>query len=154
MVLVSPDGARVWPRSPSRSYEWDHHLVQSLPDLAKRLIDNKVFAILATTNPDGSPQSSVIWVKREGDVVVFSTILGRRKTLNMQRDPRVSLLVVDSEDPYSYVEIRGGVTMTTEGGPELINELSWLYVDQPFKEKDPAAQRVVCRLVPTKVITR
>jgi PPOX class probable F420-dependent enzyme len=125
-----------------------------LPDLAKKLIDGKNFATLATVNPNGSPQSSVIWLKREGDVVVFSTILGRRKTLNMQRDPRVSLVLFDPAQPYEYAEIRGEVSMTTEGGPELINELSVLYDGKPFREKDPTATRVVCRLVPSKVVTR
>lgn len=125
-----------------------------LNDLAKKLIDAKTFASVATVNPNGSPQSSVIWLKREDDVIVFSTILGRRKTLNMQRDPRVSVLLFDPGDPYRYVEIRGEVSMTTEGGPELINELSLAYDGVPFREKDPAAVRVVCRLVPTKVVTR
>ncbi|HEX6686756.1 MAG TPA: PPOX class F420-dependent oxidoreductase [Candidatus Limnocylindrales bacterium] len=125
-----------------------------LPELAKKLIDDKTFATISTVNPDGSPQSSVIWLKRDGDIVVFSTILGRRKTLNMQRDPRVSLVLFDPADPYRYVEIRGEVSMTTEGGPELINELSLAYDGVPFKEKDPAAVRVVCRLSPSKVFTR
>src|SRR5262249_13266942 len=124
------------------------------PDLAKKLIDDKNFATLSTVNPNGSPQSSVIWLKREGDVVVFSTILGRRKTLNMQRDARVSVVLFDPAAPYSYAEIRGEVGMTTEGGPELINELSMLYDGKPFREKNPAATRVVCRLVPSKVIIR
>jgi len=128
--------------------------VVQLPDLAKKLIDGKNFATLATVNPNGSPQSSVIWLKREGDVVVFSTILGRRKTLNMQRDPRVSVVLFDPAQPYEYAEIRGEVSMTTKGGPELINELSMLYDGSPFREKDPTATRVVCRLVPLKVITR
>ncbi len=122
--------------------------------MAKKLIDGKNFATLATVNPNGSPQSSVIWLKREDDVVVFSTILGRRKTLNMQRDPRVSVVLFDPAQPYEYAEIRGEVSMTTEGGPELINELSILYDGGPFREKDPTATRVVCRLVPSKVITR
>lgn len=125
-----------------------------LPELATKLIDDKNFATLSTVNPDGAPQSSVIWVKRDDDVVVFSTILGRRKTLNMQRDPRVSVVLFDATDPYRYVEIRGEVSMTTEGGPDLINELSLLYDGKPFREKDPTATRVVCRLVPSKVITR
>ncbi len=126
----------------------------TLPDLAKELIDNQVFATLATVNPDGSPQTSVIWVKRDGDDVIFSTITGRRKTFNMQRSPQVSLLVFDPDDPYQYAEIRGTVTITTEGGPELIQELSNLYEGKSFHEKHPEAQRVVCRLTPTRVITR
>ena len=126
----------------------------TLPDLAKELIDNQVFATLATVNPDGSPQTSVIWVKRDGDDVVFSTITGRRKTSNMRRTPQVSLLVFDPDDPYQYAEIRGTVSITTEGGPELIQELSHLYEGKAFHEKHTGAQRVVCRLTPTRVITR
>jgi PPOX class probable F420-dependent enzyme len=128
--------------------------VAELPDLAKKLIDEKTFATLSTVNPNGSPQSSVIWIKREDDVVLFSTILGRRKTKNMQRDPRVSVVLFDAADPYRYTELRGEVSMSTEGGPELINELSELYAGVPFTEKDPTATRVVCRLVPSKVFTR
>ena len=73
-----------------------------LTDLARRLVDEHAFAVLSTINPDGAPQSSVIWVKRDGGDVVFSTIRGRRKTRNMERDPRVSLCMYDPADPYLY----------------------------------------------------
>lgn len=126
----------------------------ALSELAKRLIDADTFATLATVNPDGAPQSSVVWVKRDGDDVVFSTIRGRRKTRNMQREPRVSLTLFDPADPYRYVEIRGEVTMTEQGGPELIQELSQRYTGKPFTEHDPGNVRVVCRLTPAKVFTR
>src|SRR2546423_11453296 len=81
--------------------------VTALNDLAKRLIDEKTFAVVATVNPDGSPQSSVIWIKRDGDEVLFSTIRGRRKTRNLERDPRVSVTLYDPADPYRNVELRG-----------------------------------------------
>jgi PPOX class probable F420-dependent enzyme len=125
-----------------------------LPEPAKRLLDTDTFATLATVNPNGSPQSSVIWVTRDGDDVVFSTVLGRRKTLNMQREPRVSLTMFDPENPYRYVEIRGTVTMTEQGGPELIQRLSQRYDGRPFTEGSPANVRVVCRLTPSKVFAR
>ena len=125
-----------------------------LPELAKELIDNQTFATLATVNADGSPQTSVIWVKREDDNVIFSTITGRRKTFNMQRNPPVSLLLFDPDDPYTYAEIRGTVEFTPEGGPELIQELSHKYENKPFHEKHPEAERLVCKLTPTRVITR
>jgi PPOX class probable F420-dependent enzyme len=123
-----------------------------LTDLARRLVDMKAFAILATVNPDGGPQSSVIWLKREGDDVIFSTIRGRRKTKNMEREPRVSLCMYDPADPYLYTEIRGGVTMVEEGGRELINELSLRYDDKPFRVEAPEVVRVVCRVTPSKVL--
>ena len=60
---------------------------------ANRILSGPHLSVLSTTNSDGSPQASVILVKPDGDDVLFSTIKGRRKTANMQRDPRVSLLV-------------------------------------------------------------
>jgi len=123
-------------------------------DLAKRLIDASTFAIVSTVNPDGGPQSSVVWVKRDGDDVLFSTIRGRRKTRNMERDPRVSIALYDPADPYHYVEVRGPVSLTEDGGPELIEELSQKYDGAPFREGNPANVRVVVRVTPAKVISR
>jgi PPOX class probable F420-dependent enzyme len=125
-----------------------------LPDQAKDLLDRNTYFVLSTLNPDGAPQSSVIWAKRDGDEIVFSTILGRRKTRNMQRDPRISLCGYDPADPMRYVEARGTVIMTTEGGPELIEELSQRYDGKPFVEGRPDNVRVVCRLAPVKVVVR
>ena len=124
----------------------------ALPASVKRLIDANTFVVLATINPDGSPQSSVIWVKRDGDDIVFSTIRGRRKTRNMERDPRVSVCGYDPAEPYDYFEVRGTVGMTEEGGPELIEELSQRYDGKAFRESRPDNVRVVCRVTATKVI--
>jgi PPOX class probable F420-dependent enzyme len=69
----------------------------TLNDVAREVLDGPHIAATATSNTDGRPQSSVIFVRRDGDSVVFSTIKGRLKTRNMARDPRVSLLVIDKE---------------------------------------------------------
>ena len=124
----------------------------TLPAELRDLLDAKAFAVLSTINPDGSPQSSVIWATYEGDEVIFSTILGRRKTRNMSRDPRVSLCVYDRADAYRYVEVRGTVAMTQQGGLELIERLSQAYDGAPFTESNPANVRVVCRVTPGRVI--
>lgn len=124
-----------------------------LPDPARRLLDEHAFFVLTTLNPDGAPQSSVVWAKRDGDTLLFSTVRGRRKTRNMERDPRVSLCAYDVADPYTYAEIRGTVSMTTEGGDALIDELSRIYQGKPWQEHHPAT-RVVCRVTPTHVVTR
>ena len=128
--------------------------MSALTDLARRLVDGPTFAVLSTINPDGAPQSSVVWVKRDGDQIVFSTIRGRRKTRNMERDPRVNVTLYDPADPYHYVEVRGTVSLTEDGGPELIQELSRKYDGTPFTEGHPANVRVVVRVTPTKVIGR
>ena len=128
-------------------------MVAELPQDARELLDARVFAVLSTVSASGAPQSSVIWVKRDGADTLFSTIEGRLKTRNMQRNPRVSLCLYDPEDPYVYAEIRGEVTMTTEGGDALIDELSQAYDNKPWKHR-PNETRLVCRVAPTKVITR
>ena len=61
----------------------------------------------ATLNPDGGPQTSAMWVGRDGDDVVMSTLVGRRKYRNLERDPRASVTILDSDDPDNYVELRG-----------------------------------------------
>jgi len=121
-------------------------------DTLRELLDRRAFLVLGTVNPDGGPQSSVIWGKHDSGDVVFSTIRGRRKTLNMERDPRVSICVYDPADPYRYVEVRGTVSLTEDGGPELIDELSRAYDGKPWVEPRPDNVRVVVRVTATKVI--
>jgi PPOX class probable F420-dependent enzyme len=121
-----------------------------LPDIAKKLLDSTTFAVISTINSDGSPQSSVIWVKRDGDDILFATVRGRRKTRNMERDPRVSLVAYDPDNPYQYFEVRGTVTLTDEGGRELINDLSLKYRGGPYPVEPPDVVRVVCRLTPQR----
>jgi PPOX class probable F420-dependent enzyme len=120
-------------------------------EATKALFDGKNFPVVATINADGSVQTSVVWAKRDGDTVLFATLRGRLKERNMQRDPRVSLSVFDLDDPLKYVEVRGRVEITEEGGRELINELSHKYDGKDFRTEPPEAVRVVVRLVPEKV---
>src|SRR6201986_1616205 len=94
-----------------------------LSESAIRLLDGRNYAVLATVNPDGSPQTSVMWVGRDGDDVLFSTVEGRRKHRNMVRDPRVSITVIDSSDPENYVDLRGRVSMSPDDGRRFDTEL-------------------------------
>ncbi|MFF1906274.1 PPOX class F420-dependent oxidoreductase [Kitasatospora sp. NPDC058218] len=128
-------------------------MAAQLSDQAKALIDGKSFAVVSTIQPDGSPQSSVVWVKRDGDDLLFSTVEGRRKHLNLVKDPRISLVVNPPESPYSYLEVRGEVTLSREGGKELIDELALKYRgEQSYGYDGPDDVRVVVRLTPRKVV--
>jgi PPOX class probable F420-dependent enzyme len=115
-----------------------------------RLLDGKNYAVLATVNPDGSPQTSVVWVGRDGTDLLFSTVEGRVKHRNMVRDPRVSVTVIDSADPENYVELRGRVSITPDAGRQLDTQLSWKYDGRDPGEDRPGAVRVVVRMVPEK----
>jgi len=122
-----------------------------LNDATLRLLDGKNYAVLATVNPDGSPQTSVIWVGRDGGDVVFSTVEGRVKHRNMVRDPRVSISVIDWAEPENYIELRGRVSMTPDVGRQLDTQLSWKYDGKDPGADRPGAVRVVVRLVVDKV---
>ncbi len=122
-----------------------------LSEATLRLLDEKNYAVLATVNPDGSPQTSVIWVGRDGSDLLMSTVEGRVKHRNMARDPRVSVTVIDSADPENYVELRGRVSMTPDVGRQLDTRLSWEYDGRDPGEDRPGAVRVVVRVVVDKV---
>ena len=124
-----------------------------LPDLAKSWIDNAEFAVIATVLPNGRPQQSVVWVDRDGDDILVSTVKGRRKHLNMERDPHVSVLIYPKDNPYSYVEVRGTVSMTEEGGRELIDRLCNKYTGEARYVADDGTDnvRVVIRITPDKL---
>ncbi|MEV7202680.1 PPOX class F420-dependent oxidoreductase [Streptomyces griseoluteus] len=128
----------------------------ALSDRLKSLLDTPVFIVVGTIQPDGSPQMSPVWVKRDGDDVLISTTVGRRKEKNLRRDPRATVVVVDPENPYEYAEIRGTAELTTEGGQALIDELSLKYTGKKYAEFNPAsaddAERVVVRITPRKVV--
>jgi PPOX class probable F420-dependent enzyme len=127
-----------------------------LSDELKALLDSKVFISVATIQPDGSPQVSPVWVKRDGDDVLFSTTVDRRKEKNLRRDPRVTVLVQPADNPYAYAEIRGTAELSTEGGQELIDELSLKYTGKKYAEFNPQsaqdAERVVVRIRARKVV--
>ncbi len=114
---------------------------------ALRLLDGRNYAVLATVNPDGSPQTSVMWVGRDGADVLFSTVEGRVKHRNMLRDPRVSVTVIDAADPENYVELRGRVSMRPDAGRRLDTQLSWKYDGRDPGEDRPGAVRVAVRLI-------
>jgi PPOX class probable F420-dependent enzyme len=113
---------------------------------ARQLIDARNYAVLATVNPDGSPQTSVMWVGLDGDDLLLSTVEGRRKHRNMVRDPRVSVTVIDSADPENYVELRGLATMTFDEGRRVDTALSWKYDGKDPGADRPGAVRVVVRI--------
>ena len=127
----------------------------SLNEAVRKLLDEPNHAVLGTVNRDGSPQTSVVWVTRDGDDVLISTAAGRRKDRNMRRDPRVSLSVWDAGDPETYAEIRGLAAVTEDAGRQLAVQLAEKY-DGPgagaeFLELPPEFVRVVVRVTPQHV---
>jgi PPOX class probable F420-dependent enzyme len=123
-----------------------------LSDATRQLLDETNPAVLATVNPDGSPQTSVVWVTRDGDELLISTAAGRRKETNVRRDPRVSLTVYAKHDPLRYVEIRGRASVTEDVGRALAVRLAEEYegsgAGQEYLDLPPEVVRVIVRITP------
>jgi PPOX class probable F420-dependent enzyme len=121
---------------------------------ATRVLSGPHLSVLSTTNLDGSPQTSVIFVKPDGDDVLFSTIKGRLKTVNMQRDPRVSLLVhslpVEGEE-ITYAAISGSVQLTDDSEGAFHQVMYNLHMGGATPPPEPGAERLIVRLRPKRI---
>lgn len=115
------------------------------------LLDGKNFATLATINPDGGPQTSVVWFEREGDTLLISVTAGRKKTRNIERDPRVSLTVFDLGNPYVSAEIRGTAELLPDPGKALPQRLSQRYLGEDPPAESAAEKRLIVRVTPERV---
>ncbi len=119
------------------------------------ILDRPNPAVLGTINPDGSPQTSVVWVGRDGADLLISTADGRRKVRNVSRDPRVSLCVYDQADPEQYVEVRGLAAVTEDAGRQLAVALAEQYegpgAGQAFLQLPREVVRVVIRITPVRL---
>ena len=124
----------------------------SLSDHAKALADARTFATLGTLNADGSPHLSVLWITRDGDDLLLSTVVGRQKERNLRRDPRLSVILINSDDPYDYAEIRGRASLIEAGGRELIDALSAKYRGRPYDAEPAGTVRVVIRVTADRVV--
>jgi len=123
-----------------------------LPDDVKEILDAPVFVHLGTVNPDGSPQVSVVWIKRDGDLLRFSTAEGRVKARNLRDDPRVHLSFTPVDDPYRNITIRGNVTELTTDGTWLIDELAEKYTGRfPYPWGQPGEVRLNVVVEPTSI---
>jgi PPOX class probable F420-dependent enzyme len=118
----------------------------TLNDEIRRLLDGRHYAVLATLNPDGGPQTSAMWVGRDGDDVLFSTVAGRRKHRNLERDPRASVSILDADDPDNYVELRGRVTIEEDPGRAFDTQLSHVYDGKDPDPDPPGAVRLLLRM--------
>ncbi|WP_089100959.1 MULTISPECIES: PPOX class F420-dependent oxidoreductase [Streptomyces] len=121
-------------------------------DSLRALLDARNFASVATLGPDGAPHNSVVWIKREGDTVLFSSTGGRQKVRNLRRDPRISLTVFDLANPYHSAEIRGTAEILPDEDKRLPHELSHKYlgIDPPAEKDDET--RLIIRVVPRRVV--
>jgi PPOX class probable F420-dependent enzyme len=122
--------------------------VLTAADLA--LIDEPHLGFVATVMADGSPQITPVWVDSDGENLRFNTARGRVKTNNLERDSSVAVLVIDEQDPYRWVSIRGTAELIDDGADEHIDGLATKYTGADrFGGRTPGQQRVTVKVVST-----
>lgn len=115
----------------------------TIPDDIRALLTEPIFFHVATVNPDGSPQVSVVWADLEGDRIVFSTAEGRAKPRNLRGDPRVSISFLAPDNAYRNVIITGRAVVIEQRGMELIDRMARKYTDsEKYEWSQPGEVRV------------
>ena len=108
-------------------------------------------AIVATIRGDGTPQQTPTWIDAEDGRVLFNTAEGRAKPKNLRRDPRVSICVVDRQNPYRWLSITGTAELENEGAEEHIDVLAHRYTGRESYGVGPDEERVIVRVEPERV---
>jgi len=121
-----------------------------LPEKYLDLFQKKALGALATIMPDGTPQVTPVWCDLDGGRVVVNSAKGRLKDRNMRRDPRVAITLVDPDNPYRYLEIRGRVVeITEEGGDAHIDKMAKKYLGaDSYPWRNPKETRVLYKIEP------
>ncbi len=123
------------------------------PEFLDLLTTKKAFANLATIMPKGSPQVTPVWFDFDGHYIRINSARGRLKDRNMRRDPRVSISILDPDNPYRYLMIGGRVVkITEEGAVEHINALAKKYLGvDTYRNRRPGEVRVMYLIEPRRV---
>ena len=122
----------------------------AIPENYLDLTKKKAFAQLATLMPDGSPHVAPVWFEYDGEYILINSARGRGKDRNIRRDPRVGIDVIDPDNPYRHLSIRGRVVnITEEGADAQIDKLTKKYMGQDkYPYRGPGEVRVLYRIEP------
>lgn len=117
------------------------------------LLTGKNFAFVATLMKDGSPQITPTWIDFYGKAILINTAEGRVKQKNLSRDPRIAISIVDHNNPYNMVTIRGKVMeQTSEGADEHIDKLTKRYLGfDNYPYRSPTEKRIIIKILPENV---
>ncbi|MGB3633382.1 MAG: PPOX class F420-dependent oxidoreductase [Rubrobacteraceae bacterium] len=121
-----------------------------IPEGYGDLLETNALIHVATIGPDGEPQSNPVWFDWDGEHIKFSQTKTRQKYRNVGRDPRIAVSIVDPENPYRYLEIRGEVTKIEEDPyDEFINAMAKKYLgmdEYPYHQ--PGDERIILYVEP------
>ena len=118
----------------------------------QRLLQGRNLAFISTLSRDGSPHITPMWADMEGDVILINTFESSAKSKNIKKDPRIAISVVESNNPYNMVSIKGTVIdQTTEGADEHLKKLAKRYLCiGKYYYSEPNRNRVILKIKPEK----
>jgi len=127
-------------------------MTKTLPENYRDLFEKKAFASLATVMPGGQPQVTPVWCDFDGTHVIVNTAKGRQKDRNMRANPHVSLAIIDPDNPYRYLEVRGHVAEITEDGADAhIDRMAKKYLGaDKYPYRQPGEVRVLYKIEPER----
>jgi PPOX class probable F420-dependent enzyme len=128
-------------------------MTTTLSDKAKALVQRPVIASVATVDPEGRPQLTPVWIDVDGDELVFNTSNSRAKFHNLVANPSVAVSVVDPDDSFNVVVVRGTVEITEEGADAHIDALAKKYLGvDTYPMRQPGEVRVKCTVHADKIV--
>ena len=107
-------------------------------------------AVVTTLRRDGSAHSTLTWIDWDGEFVLINTVVGRIKEKHLRNDDRITVCVVDRNNPNWYIGVEGRAELTTDGAREQVNRISNRYLGRDFIYKE-GAERIIARFRPERV---
>ena len=118
-------------------------MAAAIPDDVRAILSEPIFFHAATTNPDGSPQVSIVWADLDGDLIRFSTAEGRAKPRNLRNDPRIAISFTPPDEPYRNIVVNGRAVAIEQNGMDLIDHMARKYTDaDSYQWSQPGDVRV------------
>lgn len=123
-----------------------------VPESHADILDKIAFAHVATIGPDGAPQNNPVWFDWDGELLSFSQTTTRQKYRNVQRDPRIAVSVIDPDNPYRYLELRGTVeSIDDDASNAFIDQMAKKYIgEDQYPWHQPGDHRMIVRIRPEK----
>lgn len=124
-----------------------------IPEAFDDLFDRPIVVVLATVMPDGQPQVTPMWYDQHGDQIWVNSAIGRQKDRNMRARPQVAVSVVDPDNPYRWLEVRGRVVemATGEAAVAHMDGLAQKYMNRATYPLPAGEQRCIYKIEPTRV---
>lgn len=129
-------------------------MAANLDNYLDLLQQKKAFASLATLMPDGTPQVTPVWIDYQGGMIRMNTAKGRVKARTLTQGAKVAVAIMDPDNAYRYVQVRGTVARATEDGADAhIDALSQRYLGKAYPYRQPGDVRITVEITPESIDT-